>query len=74
MSYLWQFYLPRLSSMEVFKPSPGLPLYDIWITEGWGAFGWLDVRMSGWIYPVLTSITGIVAVLGAAILVVCAVA
>ncbi len=68
LSYLWQFYLPRLSSMEVFKPSPGLPLYDIWITEGWGAFGWLDVRMSGWIYPVLTSITGIVAVLGAAIL------
>jgi 4-amino-4-deoxy-L-arabinose transferase-like glycosyltransferase len=67
-SYVWQFYLPRLPSMTPFKPSGGLPLYDVWVTEGWGAFGWLTVRLPNWLYPILASITGIVAVLTAAVL------
>lgn len=67
LSYVWQFYLPRLPFMTSFRISADLPLYDIWIGEGWGAFGWLDVRMVAWVYPVLSAVTGVVAVLGAAV-------
>ena len=68
ISYVWQFYLPRLPSMKPFPLTADLPLYDLGLGEGWGTFGWLDVRMVGWIYPVLTAFTGAVAVGGAAVL------
>jgi hypothetical protein len=48
---------------------PGLPLWNLWIREGWGAFGWIDVYMPGWVYVVLASLTTVVVVCGAAILV-----
>ena len=67
LSYVWQFYLPKLPFMTRFRLTADLPLYDVWIGEGWGAFGWLDVRMIGGLYPILAAITGAVAVLGAAI-------
>lgn len=67
-SYVWQFYLPRLPSMTPFRVSADLPLYDIWIGEGWGAFGWLDVRMAGWLYPWLAGLTGLIAVAATALL------
>jgi 4-amino-4-deoxy-L-arabinose transferase-like glycosyltransferase len=69
LSYLWQFYFPRPPFLKPFRTTADLPLWDVWIGEGWGAFGWLDVRMVGWIYTVLATITGAVAILGATILV-----
>ena len=44
LSYLWQFYLPRLPFMTPDRETAGLPLYDLWIREGWGVFGWRDRR------------------------------
>jgi hypothetical protein len=78
--YLWQFYLPRLPGQAVFHvpklrllPSPrldpGLPVWNLWIREGWGAFGWIDVYMPAWVYAVLAVLTSTVTVGAAAILV-----
>jgi 4-amino-4-deoxy-L-arabinose transferase-like glycosyltransferase len=78
--YLWQFYLPRLPGQAVFhvpklrllpwpRLDPGLPVWNLWIREGWGAFGWIDVYIPAWVYVVLASATTVLAVCGAAILV-----
>jgi len=52
LSYVWQFYLPRLSFLT---PTVGEPLayYEIWIREAWGTFGWLDVPMANWVFSVI---------------------
>jgi 4-amino-4-deoxy-L-arabinose transferase-like glycosyltransferase len=68
LSYVWQFYLPRPSFLKPFRITADLPLYDLWIGEGWGAFGWLDVRMTSWVYPLLAGVTAVVAVTGVAVL------
>jgi 4-amino-4-deoxy-L-arabinose transferase-like glycosyltransferase len=49
LSYLWQFYLPRLPFMPVIRDTPelsgsGLPIYRVWLEQGaagvfGGAFG-----------------------------------
>jgi len=67
LSYVWQFYLPHLPFQTSFDliPGPNLPVYDIWLTTGWAAFGWLEVRFPGWVYIVLMIIT--VAVAGVAL-------
>jgi 4-amino-4-deoxy-L-arabinose transferase-like glycosyltransferase len=49
-SYLWQFYLPRLPSLNPLRPTPGLPVYDIWLRQLTGTFGWLDVYLPDWMY------------------------
>jgi 4-amino-4-deoxy-L-arabinose transferase-like glycosyltransferase len=52
LSYLGQFYLPSLPFPHDF------PLYDIWLKQVWGAFGWaLEVSFPGWLYVVLALIT-----------------
>jgi hypothetical protein len=63
LSYLWQYYLPHLPFQTSFDliPGPNLPLYDIWLTTGWAAFGWLEVRFPDWVYVVLTAVTVVVA-------------
>jgi 4-amino-4-deoxy-L-arabinose transferase-like glycosyltransferase len=45
VSYVWQYYLPRLPFET---PFPGLEFpppkgYDVWFKQGWAAFGWLEV-------------------------------
>lgn len=77
--YVWQFYLPRLPGQGLFRLprlgvlpwprfEPGLPLWNVWIREGWGVFGWVDLYLPGWIYVVLAAVTGAVAAAGAAII------
>jgi 4-amino-4-deoxy-L-arabinose transferase-like glycosyltransferase len=56
-SYLWQFYLPRLSFQQQFGGMPDLPVYDIWLKQGWAAFGWLEVRFPDAVYVVLALVT-----------------
>ena len=59
-SYLWQYYLPRLPSMDDFSPG-GLPAYQVLFKQGWGAFGWLEVRFPEWLYKLLLVLTAGVA-------------
>ena len=69
VSYIWQFYLPRLSWMTPLRSTAGLPLYDVWLREGWGLFGWLEVEMSNWLYALLTGMTALIAIAAAGIIV-----
>ncbi len=69
VSYVWQFYLPRLPWMTPFRSTAGLPLYDVWLREGWGLFGWLEIELSNWLYALLTGITALIAIAAAAIVV-----
>jgi 4-amino-4-deoxy-L-arabinose transferase-like glycosyltransferase len=63
LSYVWQFYLPRLPSMTPSLLHPdGLPLYSVWIKTGWAAFGWLEVRFPRPAYPLFAAATAGVAI------------
>jgi hypothetical protein len=68
LSYVWQFYLPRLPFMTPFRTTPDLPVYDLWVREGWGIFGYLDVGMPSWVYGVLTAVSALMAAAGVALL------
>jgi 4-amino-4-deoxy-L-arabinose transferase-like glycosyltransferase len=58
VSYVWQFYLPRLPFMDrSVLPGDGLPVYRVWLKTGWGAFGWLEVRFPAMLYRVLAAAT-----------------
>ena len=60
LSYAWQYYLPRLPGQTDYPIAPiggGYPLLQVWITQGWGAFGWLEVKWAAWVYRVLGVIT-----------------
>jgi 4-amino-4-deoxy-L-arabinose transferase-like glycosyltransferase len=63
-SYLWQFYLPKLPFQNRYGGMPDLPVYDIWLKGGWGAFGWLEIEFPAPVYVVLAILT--VAILAAA--------
>jgi len=49
LSYLWQFYLPRLPFMRPFRLVPGLPAVTVWLDQSIGDFGWLDVLVPAWL-------------------------
>jgi 4-amino-4-deoxy-L-arabinose transferase-like glycosyltransferase len=60
ISYMWQFYLPRLPSME--------PIFDTYqLRQTWfngfiGQFGWLDYGFANWVYDLALVIAlGVVA-------------
>jgi predicted membrane protein DUF2142 len=61
-SYLWQFYLPKLPFQTRFPNAEELPLYEIFIKQAWGAFGWLEVMYAEPVYAVLTALTAAVLV------------
>lgn len=64
LSYVWQFYLPRLPFQDDFAfPGPTvLPLDSIWLQGAWGSFGWLEVDFPPLVYDVLIAATAIVVV------------
>jgi len=68
LSYVWQFYLPRLPGMHLQKVTTELSVYDIWLREGWGVFGWLEVRMPEAVYILAAAFTSLVAIASAAII------
>jgi len=47
-NYMWQFYLPRLPSMDSLFAF--YPLREIWFNGFIGDFGWLDTRFASWVY------------------------
>ncbi len=48
LSYLWQFYLPRLQVMDGWFPT--YEAREIWFEGFIGRFGWLDYGFPGWVY------------------------
>ncbi len=52
LSYVWQFYLPRLPFLTPLRTTPGLPADQIWVRQLTGDFGWLNVYEPHWMYPV----------------------
>ena len=69
LGYLWQFYLPRPSFFAPFRTTPQLPLYDVWVRQVTGVFGWLDVYLPLWVYKVAAAVGGLIAIAGVALLV-----
>ena len=49
ISYIWQFYLPRLPGMSNLFPGI-LTTRDIWFYGYVGLFGWYDTSFPGWVY------------------------
>jgi 4-amino-4-deoxy-L-arabinose transferase-like glycosyltransferase len=63
LSYLWQFYLPPTPIQYKYAfTSGGLPVISIWVTYGWAAFGWLEVRFWPWVYVLLAAVSAAVAI------------
>lgn len=66
-SYVVQFYLPKPPGLTDFRfTTSGLPVFQVWIKQGWAAFGWLEVRFGDGVYRVLAVITALIAVGGLA--------
>ena len=74
LSYLLQFYLPRLPFLKDSIPG-GFPVYSVWFTKFVGHFGWLDyafprsvvsVALGAWL--VLTAFAGRALVSGRTVL------
>jgi 4-amino-4-deoxy-L-arabinose transferase-like glycosyltransferase len=59
LSYVWQFYLPKLPFQDELSALPDYPLYDVWVTTGWAAFGWLEVQFPEWVYGVLAGVSAV---------------
>jgi 4-amino-4-deoxy-L-arabinose transferase-like glycosyltransferase len=57
VSYLWQFYLPKLPFQEPFPNTADLPLYQIFVKGFWGAYGWLEVKLAEPVYLGLTALS-----------------
>ena len=67
LSYMWQFYLPRLPFQSDIKTvAPTIPVYDIWLKGAWADFGWLEIKFAGPVYLLLAAITVAVAAFAAA--------
>jgi 4-amino-4-deoxy-L-arabinose transferase-like glycosyltransferase len=59
IDYLWQFYLPKPPFLGAVPAIDRLPVFDVWIKTGWGAFGWLEVRFPEPVYVVLAVVTAV---------------
>jgi 4-amino-4-deoxy-L-arabinose transferase-like glycosyltransferase len=62
LSYIWQFYLPRLPGMhsdfgEIFTTR------QIWFRDLVGLYGWSDTAFPGWVYDFALIPVGVIAVL-----------
>jgi 4-amino-4-deoxy-L-arabinose transferase-like glycosyltransferase len=62
LSYVWQYYLPRLPFMTPYpNPSGVHPWFAVWVKQGTAAFGWLEVRFPDPVYTVVgVAVIGVV--------------
>ena len=66
LSYLWQYYLPRVPGQNAFPTvAHTLPAYDIWFKGVWGAFGWTEVVFGNPLYVALLALSVVVVVAAA---------
>jgi 4-amino-4-deoxy-L-arabinose transferase-like glycosyltransferase len=69
LSYIWQFYLPRLPSMT--PAFHGYPLREIWFEGFVGRFGWLDYGFANWAYDLALGVVVVLLALAGRELVAC---
>jgi hypothetical protein len=65
VSYVWQMFLPRLPFMNDLHVQTW-PAYEVYIKEGWAAFGWLVVFFPQWVYLTIVACTLAALILGVA--------
>jgi 4-amino-4-deoxy-L-arabinose transferase-like glycosyltransferase len=64
LSYLWQFYLPKLPFMfDWFEDFPRYPVWDTFFEGFVGRFGWYQFGFSNWVYGVAFAVTLVVVAL-----------
>ena len=66
VSYVWQFYLPKLPFQESFEGLGDWPLWHVWHKTSWAAFGQLEVELPDAAYLLLAAVVVGVAVGAAA--------
>ncbi len=70
LSYLWQFYLPKLPFMQTYRRQhDDIPVFEYWVKGTWANFGWLEVHFSNTVYFVLAAVMVLVALLAVTALV-----
>ncbi len=62
VSYIWEFYLPRLPGMKAFFPGVSTPR-QVWFDKAVGLYGWLDTYFPLWVYTFALVPAGLVAAL-----------
>ena len=63
ISYIWQFYLPRLPGMA--NDFPGISTTrQIWFNRSVGLYGWLDTPFPVWVYNIALIPAALLAILG----------
>ncbi len=62
ISYIWQFYLPRLPGMTSYFPGVST-IRQFWFDKLVGEYGWLDTDFSGWVYNLALILAGLIAAL-----------
>lgn len=62
ISYVWQFYLPRLPGMTDYFPGISTSRV-LWFDGFVGLYGWADTPFAGWVYDLALLPAGILAVL-----------
>ncbi len=62
LSYLWQYFLPRLPFMNDHFVQRW-PAFDVYVTQAWGAFGWVALAFPRWVYVVIVLVMLAVAAL-----------
>jgi 4-amino-4-deoxy-L-arabinose transferase-like glycosyltransferase len=62
VSYIWQFYLPRLPAMHDYFPGLSTTR-QLWVNGFVGLYGWLDTVFPTWVYTVALVPIGLLSVL-----------
>jgi 4-amino-4-deoxy-L-arabinose transferase-like glycosyltransferase len=62
LSYIWQFYLPRLPGMHSYFPGILTPV-KFWIDGFVGLYGWVDTVFPAWVYELALVPIGLIGVL-----------
>ncbi len=63
LSYIWQFYLPRLPGTTNYFPGLST-IRDLWFNKAIGFYGWLDTSFPLWVDDVALIPAGLIAALG----------
>jgi hypothetical protein len=62
ISYIWQFYLPRLPGMG--NDFPHFSYTHLWFDRSVGLYGWLDTPFPVWVYNIALIPVALIATLG----------